>query len=148
MIDTIIGGAIAALMGIVGYIIAGLLLEDRREKAQKLTIVNALIIETAENLTISTNPAAREMWWFAPYKLEAYHAYKGQLFFLSEDVRAHLADAVFIMDGCNIGIQVHQLRVAYGQAIVEETVPPYAPLIEHLEFVDKELRKWREEHTR
>lgn len=148
MTDAIIGGAIAAVIGAVGYAIVGLWLEYRREKAQRLTIVEALLTETVENLTICTHPMAREMWWFAPYKLEAYHAHKSKLFFLPEDVRIRLADAVFIMDGCNIGIQVHQLRVAYGQSIEEKPVPPYAPLIEHLEFVDKELRKWRKEHSR
>jgi len=148
MTDAIIGGAIAAVIGAVCYAITGLWLERRRENARRLAIVDALIIETEENLKICTHPVAREMWWMAPYKLEAYHAYKGQIFFLPEDVRSRLADAVFVLEGANIGIQVHLSRAAFGQPVNEEPIPPAKELIEMLEFVNEELRKCRKEHTR
>lgn len=148
MTDALIGGAIAAVIGAVGYAIIGLWLERRREKAQQLTIIDSLITETEENLIVCQNPVAREMWWLAPYKLEAYRAYKGQLSFLAEDLRIRLAMAAFHMEGCNIGIQVHQLRVAYGQPVIENPIPPFELLIKDLEFIKEELRKWRKEHTR
>jgi len=148
MNDAIIGGAIAAVMGAVGYAIVGLFLERRREKAQKLTIVDALIIETAENLTICTSPKIREMWWLAPFKLEAYQTYKGQIFFLSEKVRLQLVAAVLVMEGCNVIIQTRLSREGFGQPVDEKPTPIPEYLIKQLEFVNEELRKWRGKHTR
>jgi len=148
MIDAIIGGAIAAVIGAVAYAVTGLWLERRHEKAQRLTMIDALITETAENLTICKTPVTREKWWAAPYKLEAYHTYKGQFDFLPEDVRIQLVDATFFMESCNNIIQMLQLRVALGQPIGKELTPPAPVLIEHLEFVNEELLKWRAKHSR
>lgn len=148
MNDALIGGAIAAVIGAAGYAIVGLLLERRREKARQLAIVDALIIETAENLTICTTPVARKIWWWAPFKLEAYHAYKGQFFFLPQKVVIKLVEAVFAMEGANIGMQIHVSKVDYKQLVREKPLPPAPELIKQLKFVNKELQKWRAEHTR
>ena len=141
-----IGGAIAAVMGAVSYAITGLWLERRREKAQQLAIVDALIIETAENMTLYETPAARESWWLSEYRLEAYHAYKSQIFFLPEDVRMKLVPLTFFMEGCNIAVQMRRSQVASGQLIGGEPIPPPPQLFEQLKSVNEELRKWRWEH--
>jgi len=148
MIGTIIGGAIAALIGAVGYAIIGLWLEHRREKAKQLAIVNALIVETAENLMVCKSPRIREMWWLSPFRLEAYHAYKGQLSFLPKKVCTQLVAAAIVMGGENVVIQMHQSREVRIEALdrTPKPIPDY--LIKQLEFVNKELRKWRAEHTR
>lgn len=135
------------MIGAVGYVIAILLLERRHEKAQQLTIVDALIIETAENLTICEDPTARKMWPMTPYKLEAYHAYKGQILFLPVDVRMKLAAAVFHMEGGNIAVQMQQLYVVFGPTISEKSMPPPEQLIDALKSANNELQKWREKHT-
>jgi hypothetical protein len=136
------------VIGIVGGVITGLLLERRREKAKRLTIVDALIVETAENLTIYKSPEIRKIWWTAPYKLEAYRAYKGQIFFLPRDVTTKLIASMLSLEGCNIDIQKHLSQVASGQPANAFHLKPTKAVIEGLEFVDEELRKWREEHTR
>lgn len=148
MIDALIGGAIAAVIGAVGYAIIGLRLERRREKAQQLAIVNALIVETAENLMVCTSPRIREMWWLSPFKLEAYHAYKGQMFFLPRKVRTQLIAAVLVMEGENVIIQTHQSREGFGQPVDKKPKPIPEYLIKQLKFVNKELRKWSGEHNR
>lgn len=148
MSAAIIGGAIAGVLGAAGGAITGLLLEHHREKVRQLAIVNALIIETAENLTICTSPKAREMWWWAPFKLEAYHAYKGQFLFLPKKVRIQLISTAFLMEGVNIGMQIHVSKVDYGQLVKEKPLPPAPELIKELKFVNKELHKWRTENTR
>jgi len=142
MTNAIIGGAIAAVMGAV----TALCIERYREKARQLAIVEALIIETAENLTICKTPITRKMWWWAPYKLGAYHAYKGQFFFLSEEVRIQLTAAAFTMEGANTGMQIHVSRVPYTRLVKEKPLPLAPQLIEQLEFVNEELRKWRWKH--
>ena len=147
MSDAIIGGAIAAVIGGVCYAIVGLWLEHRREKARQLAIVDALIIETAENLTICTTPITRKMWWWAPFKLEAYHTYKGQFFFLPQKVFIKLVETSFSMEGANIGMQIHVSRVDYKQLVKEQPLTPAPELIKDLKFVNKELQKWRAEHT-
>jgi hypothetical protein len=136
------------VLGAAGGAITALLLELRREKAQRLTIVDALIIETGENLVICKSDTIREMWFTAPHRLEAYHAYKGQLLFLPEDVRFGLIAAALNMDSYNIGMQTYVSKAAIGVLANEKPIPPPQALIEQLEFVNKELRKWREKHTR
>jgi len=135
MIDTIIGG-----------VITGLLLERRREKAQRLSIVEAILTETVENLTICNSPKMREMWWLSPFKLEAYHAYKGQLLFLSPKVIGQLIAAALFMEGENIIIQTHQSREGFGQPVDKEPKPIPEYLTKQLEFVKDELIKWRKKH--
>jgi len=147
MTDAIIGGAIAAVIGALGYAIVGLWLEHRREKAKQLAIVDALIIETVENLTICTTLIARKMWWWAPFKLETYHTYKGQFFFLPQKVVIKLVETAFSMEGANIGMQIHVSRVDYKQLVKEKPLEPVPELIKELKFVNKELQKWRAEHT-
>lgn len=148
MIDTLIGGAIAAVIGAVGYAITDFWVERRREKAQQLTIVNALIVETEENLIICKDHTTREMRWLSSYKLEAYGTYKGQLFFLPIVVPTHLIVAANEMEETNTSIQLYLARKASGQPVVEKAVPDPEYLIEHLEIVSKGLRTWKAEHTR
>jgi len=148
MTSAIIGGAIAAVIGAVGYAIVGLYLEHRRGKAQKLAIVEALIIETAENLVTLKNTTTSELWWVASFVLDAYHAYKGQFFFLPEAVSIELAAAVGNMRGLNVIIEDYRSRVGFRRTPSKKTMPPAKELIEQLEFVNDELRKWRWEHTR
>ena len=138
---------IAALLGVIGGATAGLLLECRREKTKKLAIVDALIIETAENLTLYKTPAARECWWLSEYRLDAYLAYKSQIFFLPEDVRMKLVRPTFFMEGCNKSIQMYRAQATSGPPIGKEPIPPPPQLFEQLESVNEELRKWRAEHT-
>lgn len=148
MTDVIIGGAIAAVIGAVGYAIVGLWLEHRREKAQRLTIVEALLTETVENLTICGSPKMRKMWWLSPFKLEAYHAYKGQILFLPRAILTQLIAAALVMEGENVVIQIHQSREVYIEALDRTPKPIPEYLTKQLEFVKDELIKWREEHTR
>jgi len=147
MTGAIIGGAIAAVIGVVSGAIISLLLEHRREKVQRLAIVDALIIETEENLTICKSSDIREFWWRAPHKLEAYQSYKGQLWFLPEDVLAELIDATLNMKGRNIDIQTYLSRVVFEQPADAKPVLPSQDLIEQLKFVHEDLQKWRDEHS-
>ena len=147
MSDAIIGGAIAAVIGAVCYAIVGLWLEHHRKESQRLIIVSALIVETAENLIICKGFEKRELWWTSSFKLEAYDAYKSELFFLHEDVRLNLADAVFRMRDSNTTGQIIQQAAAFGHDLTVEPMPTTLT-VEQLESVNKELRKWRVEHTR
>jgi hypothetical protein len=146
MFDLIIGGAVSAVIGALAYAGTAFLIEQRRDKARRLLIVGELIAETQENLVIAKSPLARKMWWMVPYKLEAYHAYKGQLSFLPEKVRTKLADIAFIVEGVNTGIRVHQLRVASGQPVIEKRIETPSYLIECLNFCDNKLRSWQRKH--
>lgn len=147
MSDAIIGGAIAAAVGAVCYAIVGLWLEHRREESQQLKIVSALIVETVENLITWRGSEKRELWWTSLFKLEAYDAYKSELFFLHEDVRLNLADAVFRMRDSNTIGQIIQQAAAFGHDLNVGSMP--TPLtVKQLEFVNKELQKWRAKHTR
>ena len=147
MIDTIVGGAIAAVIGALAGFSTALWLERHRGKAKRMLIVDELIAETEQNLVICKSPTARQMWWMVTYKLDAYQAFKGQLFFLPKEVRANLAAVAFILEGANTGIRVHQLRAAYGQPVIEKPIESSKELIAHLEFCSKELQKWRKEHA-
>lgn len=148
MTAAIIGGAIAAVIGALCYAIAGLCLERRREKAQKLAIVDALIIETAENLVTCTSTTTRKMWWMTRFRLETYNAYKGHIFFLPKEVRIQLVQAAFAMEGVNIGKQIHISKVDYGQLVKEKPLSLAPELVKQLKFVNEELQKWKAEHTR
>jgi hypothetical protein len=148
MNDAIIGGAIAAVIGAVSGAITSLCQERRREKVQRLAIVDALIAEIEWNLKICKSPVGSEMWWFESYKLEAYHAYKGQLFFLHEDVRGRLGHAVRTLEGINIGARTHLSQVGFGKQVVEKPLRIPEGLIKDLESANEELRNWRTEHTR
>ena len=146
MDDAIIGGAIAAVLGALCYAIVALLLEHRREKAKQLAIVDALIIETEENLTICKSSDIREFWWEAQHQLEAYQSYKGQLWFLPKDVLDELIAATINMRGRDIGIQAYLSRVACDQPTDAKPILPSQALIEGLEFVHEDLQKWKEKH--
>ena len=146
MIDTVIGGAVAAVIGALTGFGTASWLERRRYKAQRMLIVDELIAETEQNLVICKSPTARKMWWMVIYKLDAYQAYKGQLFFLPKEVRDNLTAVAFILEGCNTGIRVHQLRAAFGQPVIEQPIESPNQLIAQLEFCNKELQKWRKEH--
>ena len=147
MSDAIIGGAIAAVIGGVCYAIVGLWLEHRREKARQLAIVDALIIETEENLTICQSSDIREFWWMAQYQLEAYQSYKGQLWFLPKNVLDELVAATINMRGLNIDIQACLSRLVGGQPAEEKPILPSQELIKELKFVHEDLQKWKEKHT-
>lgn len=147
MTDAIIGGAIAAIAGALAYAGVGLCLEHRREKAKQRAIVDALIIETEENLRICKSSDIREFWWKAQYQLEAYQSYKGQLWFLPEDALDELIAATINMRGLNIDIQAYLSRVACGQPVDAKPILPAQDLIRELEFAHEDLQKWKEKHT-
>lgn len=147
MIDTIIGGAIAAVIGALAGFGTALRLERKREKSRQIHIVDELIAEIDENLVIGKSRVAREMWWMVIYKLGAYQAYKGQLFFLPKEIRTNLASVAFTLEGVNTGIEVHRLRAAFGQPVIEKPIETPHELIAQLEFCKKELQRWREEHV-
>ena len=147
MNEAIIGGAIAAVIGTLAYGGVALWQERRRERAQQLAIVEALIIETAENLVTLKNTTTSELWWLASFVLDAYHTYKGQFFFLPEAVSIQLASAVGNMRGLNVIIEDYRLRVGLGRTAGKKGMPPAKELIEQLEFMNNELRKWRWENT-
>ena len=147
MTDAIIGGAIAAAIGAVCYAGVGLWLEHRREKVQRLTIVDTLLAEIVENLTICQSPKIREMWWLAPFKIDAYRAYKGRLFFLPRAPLTKLIASVIILEGCNIMIQTRQSRESFVQPVDDKPEPIAEYLIKDLEFVKDELLKWKRKHT-
>jgi len=145
--NEIIGGAIAAVIGAVGYAIVGLYLEHRRDKAKRLTIVDALITETEENLTICETYIGQEKWCLSPYRLEAYHAYKGELFFLPEQLRVSLVGTALIMETCNGVIQTVRLKEGSGQSFDKEAIPPQEQFNERLKSILKELQGWKTGHT-
>ncbi|OGN97146.1 MAG: hypothetical protein A2Z77_06265 [Chloroflexi bacterium RBG_13_51_36] len=151
MNDAIIGGAIAAVIGLVGGFVTGIIAsvwqERRREKAQRLAIVDALIVETAENLITCKDFETLDLWWTRSFKLEAYEAYKSNLLFLDEDVRLTLADAVFRMRHSNTIGQIIQQATASGHAFNIEAMPTKLTF-EQLESVNKGLRRWRVVHSR
>ena len=146
MVDPIIGGAVSAVIGALAYAGTAFFIERQRDKAKRLLIVDELIAETQENQIVAKSSVAREMWWMVPYKLETYHAYKGQILFLPKKVLTKLAAVAFLVEGVNTGIRVHQLRVAFGQPVIEEHIETPSYLIEWLNFCDSELRKWRQKH--
>jgi hypothetical protein len=146
MTNAIIGGAIAAVLGAVGGAATGLLLERRREKARKLAIVEALLTEIAANLTICGSPRVREMWWLPAFRLQAYHAYEGQLLFLPTAALSRLVSAALVMEGENIIIQMRQSREGFGLPVDKESKPIPEYLTKQLEFVKDELIKWRNKH--
>jgi hypothetical protein len=148
MSDALIGGAIAAVIGALAYGGVALCQERGREKARRLAIVEALLTEAVENLTICGSPKMREMWWLSPFKLDAYHAYKGQILFLPRAILTHLIAAALLMEGENVVIQIQQSREVYVEALdrIPKPIPDY--LTKQLEFVKDELTKWREEHIR
>jgi len=135
------------VLGAAGGAIAGLLLERHRQKAQKLAIVEALLIEIAENLTLFGSPKMREKWWLSPFRLQAYRAYEGQLLFLPRAVLTQLIAAALVMEGENLIIQMHQSREGFGLPVDKEPKPIPKYLTDELEFVKEELIKWRNKHT-
>jgi hypothetical protein len=147
MNDTIIGGAVAAVIGALAYVVVGLWQERRREKAQRLQIVDALIVETQENLAIYETVVNTEIWWFALYRLEAYNSYKGQLFFLPKQVQTKLIAAAMGMDSFNVLIRGYRSKEAFKRNPDNVTMQPVPELIEELEFVRKQLLNWKEKHT-
>ena len=147
MSDAIIGGAIAAVIGAVSGAVAAICLEHRRGKAKQRAIVDALIIETEENLRICKSSDIREFWWKAQYQLEAYQSYKGQLWFLSEETLDELIAATTNMRGLNIGIQASLSRVAYGQPGDAKPILPAQDLIEGLQLIHEDLQQWKQKHA-
>ncbi len=145
MIETIIGGAIAAVIGAISGLTIAVLMEWRHDRARRFLIVDELIAETQANLVIAKHPVARSMWWMVPYKLETYQAYKGQIFFLPKDIRVNLAALAFLLEGVNTGIRVHQLRAAFGQPVIEKPIETPADILDKMGFCDRELRNWRKQ---
>lgn len=146
MFDPIIGGGISAVIGALAYAGVAFWIELKRNKVQRLLIVDELIVETQENLVIAKSPVTRKMWWMVPYKLEAYQAHKGQLFFLPKEVRVRLSAIALLVEGVNTGIRVFQLRAAFGQPVEEKPIDNPQELVGHMEFCSKELIKWRKQH--
>ena len=146
MFDPLIGGGISAVIGALAYAGIAFWIELKRTKVQRLLIVDELIVETQENLVIAKSPVARKMWWMVPYKLEAYKAYKGQLFFLPKDIRVRISAIAFLVEGVNTGISVFQLRAAFGQPVEEKPIDTPKELVGHMEFCNKELIRWRKQH--
>lgn len=148
MNDAIIGGAIAAVMGAVFYFVAGLWQERRREKAQKLAIIDALVLETLENLTLCKTFEQRKMWWTTSFKLEAYDAYKHQPFPLPEELYAKLVATALNMKDLNASFAALQQVMLVERHLPKDTsAPSTKELTEVLQYIGKELRKWRKEHT-
>jgi len=147
MIGTIIGGAIAAVTGALGYAIGALLLERCRERARRLRIVDALIVEIVENLIIWKRPEEGLLWWTSSFRLEAYEAYKSEIFFLNDDIRFTLADAVFRMRDSNTTGQMIQRATTFGHDLTVDPMPAKLT-VEQLESVLKGLKEWKVEHSR
>jgi uncharacterized membrane protein YbaN (DUF454 family) len=147
MNDAIIGGVIAAAAGAVFGIVTSLCLERRREKAKRLTVVEAILTETVENLKICKSPKMRKKWWLSSFKLEAYHAYKGQILFLPLEVVRQLVAAAIALEAENVVVQMHQSRHIHVEGLDRKSKSLPEDLTKQLEFVKDELIKWRAKNT-
>jgi len=147
MNDAIIGGAIAAVLGIVGGAITSLCLEHRREKAKRRAIVDALIIETEENLRICKSSDILKFWWKTQYQIEAYQSYKGQLWFLHKETLDELIFVTINMRSLNRDIQARLSRLAGVQLIEETPILPAQDLIEGLQLIHEDLQQWKQKHA-
>jgi hypothetical protein len=148
MIDTIIGGAIAAVMGGVAYGGVALWQERHRENARRLAIVEALAQEMAENMVIYESVSSGDLWWLASFVLDAYDTYKGQEYFLPDNVTMTLGAAVGTMRGLNAVIEDYRSRHGLGKTPTKNPIPVTKNLFGQLELMYFELNMWREKHTR
>ena len=149
MIDAIIGGAIAAVIGALAGVGTSLLLNYLNEKKEQALIVNDLLVEIEVNLKICHSPASAKMWWMVLFKIEVYNSYKGRITFLPEEVRKTLSDIVHTVEGINTAIQVQRWRSGSGVAKPQEYRPIKHPdyLEQQLTFCRNELQNWQKQHT-
>jgi hypothetical protein len=149
VIDTIIGGAIAAVIGALAGLGTSLLLNCLNKKKEQALIVNDLLVEIEANLKICHDPASAKMWWMVKFKTQAYDSYKGKIIFLPEEVRNTLSDIVHTVEGINTAIQVQLWRSGSGVAKPHEfrsiKHPDY--LEQWLTFCRDELQKWQKQHA-
>ena len=149
MIDTIIGGAIAAVIGALAGVGTSLLLNYLNEKKEQALIVNDLLVEIEANLKICHDPASAKMWWMVKFKTQAYDSYKGRITFLPEKVRNTLSEVVHTVEGVNTEIEVQRWRHGSGVAKPHEFRPIKHPdyLEQWLTFCRDELQKWQKQHA-
>ncbi len=147
--DTIVGGAIAAVIGALAGLGTSLLLNYLNKKKERALVVNDLLVEIEANLKICSDPASAKMWWMVPFKIEAYNSYKGKITFLPEEVRKTLGDIVHTVEGINTAIQVQLWRSGSGVAEPHEFRPIKHPdyLEQQLTFCRDELQKWQKQHV-
>ena len=147
--DTIVGGAIAAVIGALAGLGTSLLLNYLTKKKERALIVDDLLAEIEANLKICHDPASAKMWWMVPFKIEAYNSYKGRITFLPEEVRKTLSDIVHTVEGVNTAIKVQLWRSGSGVAKPSEFLP-----IKHPDYLEQwliscrdELQKWQKQHA-
>lgn len=147
MINTIIGGAIAAVIGALAGFGTSLLLNYLNNKKEQALIVNDLLVEIEANLKICHDPASYKMWWMVKFKTEAYNSYKGRITFLSEEVRKTLSEIAHTVEGVNTAIEVQLWRSGSGIAEPHEFRPIKHPdyLEQWLIFCRDELQKWQKQ---
>lgn len=147
--DTIVGGAIAAVIGALAGLGTSLLLNYLNKKKERALIVNDLLVEIEANLKICHDPASAKMWWMVKFKTEAYNSYKGKITFLPEEVRSTLRDIVHTVEGVNTAIEVQRLRSGSGVAEPQEFRPIKHPayLEQWLISCRDELKKWQKQHA-
>jgi hypothetical protein len=149
MINTIIGGAIAAVIGALAGLGASLWLNCLSRKKERAMMVNDLLVDIEANLKICHDPASSDMWWMVKFKTQAYDSYKGRILFLPGEVRNTLSEVVHTMEGVNTAIQVQLWRSGSGVAKPHEFRPIKHPdyLEQQLTFCRDELQKWQKQHT-
>ena len=145
MLGTIIGGAIAGLIGL-GTV---LLQNHLSRKREETLMVNDLLVEIEANLKICNDPASAKMWWMVKFKTQAYDSYKGKSIFLPEKVRNTLSDIVHTVEGVNTEIEIQRWRHGSGVAEPHEFRPIKHPdyLEQQLTFCRDELQKWQKQHA-
>jgi len=146
---TIIGGAIAAVMGALAGLGTSLLLNWLNEKKEQALIVSDLLVEIEANLKICHDPASAKMWWMVKFKTQVYDSYKGKITFLPEKVRNTLSDIVYTVEGVNTAIEVQLWRSGSGIATPQEYRPIKYPdyLEKQLTFCRDELQNWQKQHS-
>ena len=149
MVDTIIGGAIAAVIGALTGLGVSLFLNYQNKKKEQALIVNDLLVEMEANLKICRDPASAKMWWMVLFKTEAYNSYKGKITFLPGEVRNALSEIVHMVEGVNTAIEVQNWRSGCGIAEPQEFRP-----IEHPDYLKQwltscrdELQNWRKQRS-
>jgi hypothetical protein len=143
--ETIIGGAIAGIIGLSIVFIQKYL----NEKREQSIIVRELLTEVKENIRINTDPAIRTLWWTVKYKTEVYNKHKGKLGFLSEEIRNHLAEIAYLVEPINSSVDVHRLSSAlktHGSPSAFLPIPAFPPLQTSLQLCQGELERWQIKH--
>jgi len=149
VVDTIIGGAIAAVIGALTGLGVSLFLNYQNKKKEQALIVNDLLVEMEANLKICRDPASAKMWWMVLFKTEAYNSYRGKITFLPEKVRNTLSEVVHLVEGVNTAIEVQRWRFGSGIAEPQEFRPIKHPdyLEQWLTFCRDELQNWQKQHA-